>query len=1022
MSEIKLNKKQKEAVAHSGSPLLVIAGAGTGKTTVITERIKWLIQEQGLKPEEILALTFTEKAANEMEERVDVALPMGFTQTWIMTFHGFCERVLRSDVVQLGLDPGFTILSEAETQMFIKEHLFEFDLDYFRPKGNPTKFISGLITHFSRLKDEDVAPNQYLEWVKGLKVNELEGEENQSSEMIEVDKYLELANAYKKYEELKVKHSVMDFADLISNTLKLFRQRPNVLKYYQQKFKHILIDEFQDTNYAQNHLAIMLAGDDKNITAVADDDQSIYRWRGAAVYNVLDFEKHFPNTKTVVLTDNYRSTQKILDHSYKLIQNNNPDRLEIKAKIDKKLVASNPKITNKRSKIKLIWEESVEDEAELVARVIKQQVSEKTKKSSRGDGFVHSVEKAGKTSQNESLRFNDFAILVRANDHAQPFARELRRQGVPYQFLGPGRLFKQNEIKDIIAYAQSLVDLDNSQAMYRVLTSPIININGRDIQWLITKTRQLHTSLFRGIEEFLKSLGQEEPDEIWANHGVSSESINKLTRLMEMMKRHMDRIPNSSPGEILYFFLEDTGELLKMRDPSSAHEARKVENISAFFNKIKAYEVGHPEGKLNDFVEYLNFLIDSGESPLASQIDWTENDAVNILTVHSAKGLEFDTVFLVNLVNQRFPTTNKKDKIPLPEKLVKEPAPEIDPHIGEERRLFYVGMTRAKRNLYLTGAKFYHEGSKRPKRLSPFVEEALGRNLGDYKLQASELKGVELEDKNKQNLKAIESFKPEAPTKQSLPLEEKYKVNYLSYSRIESFLTCPLHYKLEYILRIPKLPTAPVVFGEAVHNALRDVYKMLLAGQVKRDADEMVKLALEYYKMHWTPIGFSSKEHEKERWESGLKVIGNFIRQDLKREFELVEIEKPFEFNLVSDLRIGGRIDRIDRLPDGRLEIIDYKTGKVPDARTFKDKKLQLSIYALAMTNEALGGEKLENLLLTFYYLEHGERKSVEHSKEEMKEAKEKILEVREQIEKSDFECNHSYYCTHGCEYDLFCG
>ncbi|MCA9392235.1 UvrD-helicase domain-containing protein, partial [candidate division WWE3 bacterium] len=175
MSEMKLNANQQAAVTHEGSPLLIIAGAGTGKTTVITERIKWLIQEKGLKPDEILALTFTEKAAAEMEERVDVALPMGYTQTWIMTFHGFCERLLRNEAVQIGLDPGFRVLSEAETQLFIRDHLFEFELEYFRPQGNPTKFLNGLTTHFSRLKDEDVSPDQYIGWVEGYKVEMLEG-------------------------------------------------------------------------------------------------------------------------------------------------------------------------------------------------------------------------------------------------------------------------------------------------------------------------------------------------------------------------------------------------------------------------------------------------------------------------------------------------------------------------------------------------------------------------------------------------------------------------------------------------------------------------------------------------------------------------------------------------------------------------------------------------------------------------------------------------------------------------------
>ncbi|EKE20934.1 MAG: hypothetical protein ACD_7C00423G0001, partial [uncultured bacterium] len=320
-----LNPQQIAAIKHLTGPLLIIAGAGTGKTTVITERIKYLILEKNVLPTQILALTFTDKASHEMEERVDVAMPYGYTQMWISTFHAFCDRILRNDAHAIGLDPGYRLISEAESILLLKKNIFEMELNIFRPLGNPTKFLDALLIHFSRLKDEDVSPTDYLKWIKQQKITG------------ETEQYLELANAYKKYEELKIKEGVMDFSDLISNTLLLFRTRKNILKKYQEQFKFILVDEFQDTNYAQNELAILLAGDDKNITVVADDDQSIYRFRGAAVSNVLQFKKSFPKAKVVTLNNNYRSTQPILDAAYALIQHNNPNRLEIVEGIDKKL-------------------------------------------------------------------------------------------------------------------------------------------------------------------------------------------------------------------------------------------------------------------------------------------------------------------------------------------------------------------------------------------------------------------------------------------------------------------------------------------------------------------------------------------------------------------------------------------------------------------------------------------------------------------------------------------------------------
>src|SRR3989344_1492335 len=283
-----LNKEQLEAIKHGCGPLLIIAGAGTGKTTVITERIRHLIIDQKILPHHVLALTFTEKAAFEMQERVDILLPYGYTNLWIHTFHSFCDRILRDEAHTMGLDPNYKLISEAEAILLMRQNIFNLGLKFFRPLGNPTKFLDALLTHFSRLKDEDVSPKEYLLWVQSQKspaspAKRDEKVKSQSLDKDELETYLELANSYKKYEELKVKESVMDFSDLISNTLLLFRERKNILKKYQSQFRFILVDEFQDTNYAQNELAIALAGDDKNITVVADDDQSIYRFRGAAV-------------------------------------------------------------------------------------------------------------------------------------------------------------------------------------------------------------------------------------------------------------------------------------------------------------------------------------------------------------------------------------------------------------------------------------------------------------------------------------------------------------------------------------------------------------------------------------------------------------------------------------------------------------------------------------------------------------------------------------------------------------------
>lgn len=975
VGELSLNNEQQLAVTYPSGPLLIIAGAGTGKTTVITKRIEWLITEKGFKPEQILALTFTEKAAQEMEERVDTILPFGYTQTWIMTFHGFCERVVRSEGVHIGLDPGFDILSEAETQLFIRDHLFEFNLAYFRPQGNPTKFIGGLITHFSRLKDDAVTPAEYIAWADGIS----EGEEYTKED---VEKYRELAQVYQTYEDLKVKNSVMDFSDLIAQTVAIFTKRPNVLLEYQNKFKAILVDEFQDTNYAQNHLAILLAGKTQNITAVCDDDQSIYRWRGAAVYNVMDFQKHFPQAKFVTLTNNYRSAQQILDASYELIIHNNPDRLEVQSGISKKLIS---KIKDQRSKIKLIWEETVESEAESVAREIKELVN------LHGEGF----------------NYSEIAILVRANNHAEPFTRALTRNAIPYQFLGPGKLFKQEEVKDLVAYCRFLTNVRDDVSLYRVLACPSINLPGRDIQWLLSQAKEMNAPLFEIIEQ--ECLKETRTDKL---------AINDLQKFVRMVHRHMELIKHHSPGEVLYYFLEDTGELNRMREIESEWHQRRVENISTFFNRVKAFEVQHPESHLSDFTEYINFLMQAGESPLASQIDWSQTNAVKILTVHSAKGLEFDTVFLINVVDKRFPSINRKDQIPVPEEMIKEPAPANDPHVAEERRLFYVGVTRAKRQLFITGAKFYHDSeTARAKKISPFVNELLGEDLTPFLIEPRQ---------HPEPIDAINDFsikeEPDhAIENATLVDSEKYvklSVAYLSYSQIETFETCPLHYKLGYLLKIPTLPSGALTFGTIMHDTLRDVYQ----NKILNPAEEInITRAFELYDAHWSSIGFDSKPHEKLMRETGRKMLSAFITDDYNQTQQVLKLEEPFVFKLTSKLKVGGRIDRVQRLADGTLEIIDYKTGKLPPERELRTgiKGLQLSIYALAATE--VFGEKLENVILSFYYLESGEKIRMRRTSEDLIKAKEKILTVQAAIEKSDFTCSGSYICQQGCEYDLFC-
>ena len=1023
-----LNKEQKKAVEFGDGPLLIIAGAGTGKTTVVTERIKYLISSGRAKPQEILALTFTEKASREMEERVDMALPYGVTQMWISTFHSFCDRILRNEGLAIGLDPNFRLMTEASIIQFFRTNLFVFDLSYFRPLGNPTKFISGILQHFSRLKDEDVNPTQYMEWVKIKDQRSKIKDTNQKAKILkqegefeEMEKYLELANAYRTYEELKTKHGVVDYGDLITCTLKLFRTRKSILKKYQEQFKYLLIDEFQDTNFSQNELAILLAGQKKNITVVGDDDQAIYRWRGAAISNIIQFRKHFPKAKIVVLTKNYRSTKKILDRSYQLIQNNNPDRLEVVEKIDKKLecvrrINGDP--------ITLIFTNRVEDEAEEVAKEI--------------SSFV----KTSEDKQN-TYSWKDFAILVRANAHAEPFVRALSRHGIPYQFLGPGQLFRQPEVKDLICYLKVLYDINDNISLFRVLSMDHFQIPARDIAALISYARQQGMSLFEACEKIVFQsralIGNENldassrgpvagflpriPDKrgprfagspstratpSLANNSIflTEDGKQKIIYLMQIVNSHLSLLKKETAGQILYFFLEETGLLKSYTSIKTTKEEKAADNIAKFFDKLKTYEVDHDDASVFVVVDWLELSMDIGESPLASNMDWNTFDAVNILTVHSAKGLEFSVVFLVNLVGARFPTMEKHEQIPIPDALVKEILPEGDYHLEEERRLFYVGMTRARDLLYLTGAKYYGEG-KREKKLSPFVVETLGPSFVPAS-GTTEGQGGGAEEKQ---LTLLEWQKKDEEVSQTTV---RQPVSYLSYSQVETFIRCPLQYKYRYILRIPVPPSAALSFGDTVHRTLRAFYE-----KVKQGTKAAKELLLELYQNQWQSLGYKDKKYEEKMKKHGVELLLEFFEKGFNPNVHVIALEQPFKIKITPTLSLGGKIDRIDKRTDGKLEIIDYKTGSALKKRDPKDD-MQLSVYALAATEKGLYGEKPEHVIVSFYFLEGQEKISGARSKEQLGQVRQEIKTVAENISVSHFSPTPGKYCDF-CEFRLIC-
>lgn len=966
-----LNTEQKEAVTTTEGPLLVIAGAGTGKTTVITRRIAYLIEQKLAKPSEILSLTFTEKAAAEMEERVDVLVPYGYIDTWISTFHAFGDRVLHENALDLGLPPDFKILTRPAQILFFRQNLFSFDLDYFRPLSNPTKFIEAILSFFSRCKDEDISPEDYAVFVEELEKKKDKVKKDKQEEFeIELKKQKELSRAYTHYEKIKSEAGLLDFGDQVLMTLRLFRARPGILKKYQEQFKYILVDEFQDTNWTQNELVSLLSKPKENVCVVADDDQSIYRFRGAAISNVLEFKKQYPKVKIVTLTKNYRSTQRILDAAYKLIVQNNPDRLEVAEGIDKHLV-SQVKGPNGESPVELYCE-TMSQEANSVAEEIVQ------------------------LTKGKKRSYKDIAILVRANAHADSFLKALNLRSIPSRFVGSSGLYSQSEIQLLISFLYSIADSDDSLQLFTLATSDIYRLPMNEAIKATSFARRKGRSL-RWVFDSVRKHAHE--------IDLSSEAVEVIEKLKDDIDFFLDMARKENAGKVLYEFLKKTKYLTRLDQEASVQSATKIQNIARFFDKIAEFNSVATNTSIRAFVEWLEMMRSVGDDPATAEFD-PDIDAVTVMTVHAAKGLEFPVVFMVGLVAESFPSRERKEAIPLPNELVKEVLPSGDFHLQEERRLFYVGMTRAMQKLYFTWSR--DMGGKRVRKVSPFVFEALDKVISETQLQ-------------KQNpIERIEQFGL-FDSKNLLTGKVEPKIIRLSQGSIDDYQTCAYKYRYIHVLRLPIAKHHAVIYGSALHVAVAEYYRQKITGKLL-GLDELLTM----FENSWVSEGFLSLEHEEQRLVQGKKVLSDFWDREREKEEIPTFVEKEFKFS-VGDSFVAGRFDRVDVRND-EVKIIDFKSTQSrskEEVEKAAKESLQMRVYALAYFKNY---KQVPNFV-GIYDLESGYVGGYKPTKELLKDTEELISEtdqnIRENLRSDDFPANPKYFgrlpACHYCAYNSIC-
>jgi len=603
-----LNSQQRKAVTHPAGPLLVLAGAGSGKTRVLTYRIAYLIKNQAVNPRNIIAITFTNKAAQEMKERLQQLLP-SVNDILVSTFHSACVRFLRFDIDKLGYNRNFIIFDTQDSQALIKECLQALNID--EKKFAP----AAVLNYISRAKDRLLEPSKCLDNAKDIREKTM-------------------ATLYELYQRRLKEHNALDFDDIIVKTVQLFKEFPAVLSYYQKRFLHILVDEYQDTNLAQYELVRMMAAKHRNLCVVGDDDQSIYAFRGADIRNILEFEQDFPDATVIRLEQNYRSTKTILNAANDVIDNNF-------ARKKKRLWTDN----GEGEKINLVTLEDEGQEAYFIAQEINNRIFR------------------------DNLNYKDFAVLYRTNAQSRVLEEVMVRMRLPYKIIGGLRFYQRKEIKDILAYLRVIANPSDDVSLLRIINVPKRGIGTTTVDRLKAAAEERNQSIFDIIMDG-KGLS------------ISSGTLNKLQAFLLMMQDFRDVADTMSVSELINYVLEQTGYMDKLISENTNEALSRAENLREMIGAAMDFEQKMPDGTLEDFLTELALVSD------VDDLD-EDSDAVVLMTLHNAKGLEFPIVFMAGMDEGIFPHSRS---------LLDED------QLEEERRLCYVGMTRAKKKLYMTRA------------------------------------------------------------------------------------------------------------------------------------------------------------------------------------------------------------------------------------------------------------------------------------------------------------------------------
>ncbi len=972
MEEIELNPEQRKAVEHGRGPLLIVAGPGSGKTRVITERIVYLLEHvPGLAAQSILALTYTDKAAEEMKSRVRRRLTHLETLPHISTFHAFAYHALRERHFDRRL------LDRVDVWIFLRRRMGDLGLEFYRKLAEPGAFLHDLNDFFSRCQDELIEPDDFDAYVAKVEKDFLRRaapEPAASFEEQEVRKLNELARVFRKSRDLIAEAGCSSLGSLIPETVLLFDRQPEVLRRYRERFSFVLVDEFQDTNFAQVELLRRLVARPLNITAVGDDDQAIYRFRGASHGAFEMFASAFGRHAAVNLHRNYRSTKKILRAADAVIARNE------RSACKKTLTAEK----GEGQKVILLQSPDYRSEAAWIGEEVARLVG-------RG------------------MPFRDIAILYRAHHYRDLLVEEFRRSGFPFAIRGLS-LLSIVILRDLVAYLNLIHSPYDNISLTRVLLAP---------GWGFREelTLEIRKQAARQRCSFYDALEASEQGPFGKD--LEATGWRELKMLFCDLRQAAERTPVAA---LLDLLVERLGLSFVPGDPDAAY-------VEAFRKFLAAWEEKGKTRKLREFMEYFRYFVEAGGKIEAPELE-NPSDAVQMMTAHAAKGLEFPVVFILSVASRRFPSTERRPVIEFPDELRKAPAPPANIHTQEERRLFYVALTRAMERLYVSSVV---KPGKTPSR---FVDDLLSDpvvaardidriEVPEIPVEASDaappparrgrrekghpglFSGADVSGRVHPPI-AEWSGRPPSPGP-----DEKLR---LSASAVEDYLSCPLKFKFSHYFKVPSGPQAALTFGNIMHTCVRRYFE--LRKQKLLTFEEMEKFYLE----SWNSAGFEDAYQEESYRRAGLEQLRLFVEQQNSSAMAVdgIELEKHFSLDL-GDVVLEGRIDQVNPVEAERsrgtpaVELVDYKTGQ-PRSQKEVDKSMQLSVYALAAERQM----RLNPVRLTFHYLADGQKVSTVRTPKDLERTVEKIRDVAGEIRSQRFQPTPGYACK-WCDFVPVC-